>query len=113
MKNSLMSPETRFKVAHCVKNCINLDSAEDDSSDDNNFTFEDSSSQSASKSHPSCSDIDENGKRNYLGRLSFGYYKNRAQSARNSFCFFKDNEDCKDKRRASNIIMKSNNKAKD
>ena len=41
MKNSLLTTESRFKVAHCIKNVINLDSSDKESSDD--FTFEESS----------------------------------------------------------------------
>jgi len=56
MKNSLMSPEIRFKVAHCIKNCINIDSEEKESSnDEDDFTFEDSNSSNHSKDS-SCKD---------------------------------------------------------
>jgi len=54
MKNSLMSPEIRFKVAHCIKNCINIDSEEKESSnDEDNFTFEDSELNSSNQSKES------------------------------------------------------------
>lgn len=39
-----MSTENRFKIAHCIKNCINLESDEQESSEDeDDFTFEESS----------------------------------------------------------------------
>lgn len=75
MKNSLLTTESRFKVAHCIKNVINLDSSDKESSDD--FTFEESS-QSYSSDEESHGDPKPKPKgKDYLRRLSFGVKSNR------------------------------------
>ena len=51
MKNSMMTPEIRFKVAHSTKNCINLDSEGSDHSEEDNFTFEDSEDEESCESN--------------------------------------------------------------
>jgi len=70
-----MTPESRFKVAHCIKNVINLDSSEKESSDD--FTFEESSCSSGSDNESHCDKPPKPKGGNYLRRLSYGININR------------------------------------